>query len=122
MKHIELNHQGDAVKRFFLRLRGDAEASQVELNGDAVARVLPVPSRTRAHKGSAVPWTNARNKRRCDLIDKEIEGTLTPEENAELEQLQEAMLAHRRKFAPLPLEDSRRLHQELLAKAEAARK
>ena len=39
-----------------------------------------------------------------------------------LEILQRQMDRHLRKVAPLPLEDARRLHQELLAKAEAARK
>jgi hypothetical protein len=62
-------------------------------------------------------WTEARNERRCALIDKGIDGTLTREEAAELRQLQRAMLRYRRGVAPLPLEDARRLHDELLAKA-----
>ena len=49
-------------------------------------------------------------------------GTIMPEESAELEDLQGQMLAYRRKVAPLPLEDVRRLHQELLSKAKTARK
>jgi len=68
------------------------------------------------------PWTEAKNRRRCDLIDKDIDDHLTPEEAVELETLERQMDRHLRTVAPLPLEDARRLHQELLAKAEAARK
>ena len=61
-------------------------------------------------------WTSEKNHRRCELVDKEIEGTLWLAEEAELEILQGEMLAHRRKVAPLPLSDLRELHQELLQK------
>ena len=59
-------------------------------------------------------WTEEKNRRRCELIDKEIAGTLSGEEGTELEGLQQAMLAYRRQVAPLPLDDLRALHQELL--------
>jgi len=62
-------------------------------------------------------WNDAKNDRRCDLIDKEIEGTLLPAEKRELAQLQRQMLAYRRKVAPLPLKEAQRLHQHLLMKA-----
>ena len=62
-------------------------------------------------------WTDAKNDRRCELIDKEIEGTLLPAEKRELEELQRQMLAYRRKVAPLPLKEAQRLHQQLLKKA-----
>ena len=39
MERIELNSQGEAVKRFFLSLPVDAAGSLIELNGQAVARV-----------------------------------------------------------------------------------
>ena len=48
-------------------------------------------------------WTNEKNQRRCLLVDKEIDGTLSPTEHAELEQLQSEMLAYRRKVAPLDM-------------------
>ncbi len=57
-------------------------------------------------------WTEAKNNRRCDLIDKEIEETLSVEGRIELEQLQAEMLAYRRKVAPLPLKALRTLHRE----------
>ena len=62
-------------------------------------------------------WNDAKNDRRCELIDKEIEGTLLPVEKRELEELQRQMLAYRRKIAPLPLKEAQRLHQQLLKKA-----
>ncbi|MEA1950781.1 MAG: hypothetical protein U9N87_05320, partial [Planctomycetota bacterium] len=62
-------------------------------------------------------WNDAKNERRCELIDKEIEGTLLSVEEHELEELQRQMLAYRRKVAPLPLKEAQRLHQQLLKKA-----
>lgn len=47
-------------------------------------------------------WNDTKNDRRCELIDKEIEGTILPAEQRDLEELQRQMLAYRRKFAPLP--------------------
>ena len=60
---------------------------------------------------------DAKNDRRCKLIDKEIDGTLLPTEERELAELQRQMLAYRRKVAPLPLKEAQRVHQQLLEKA-----
>ena len=115
--HILLDSQDEAVKRFFLSLAVDAQGSVVELNGHAVACVLPPPKET---NGTLEGWTDAKNNRRCDLIDREIDGPpLIPAEIAELATLQEEMLRYRQRVAPLPIEDARRLHQELLAKVSA---
>jgi hypothetical protein len=122
MKHIELNAQGEAVKQFFLSLPVDPDGSVIELNGRVLARVFPAGGNGHGIEGDSGPWTEAKNKRRGALIDKEIDGCLTREEAMELEVLQRQMHRHLRTLAPLPLEDARRLHQELLAKAEAARK
>jgi DNA-directed RNA polymerase subunit F len=68
--------------------------------------------------GTGEEWTDAKNERRCELIDRKFDGPpLTPTESAELAQLQEEMLRYRQRVAPLPIEDARRLHQELLAQA-----
>jgi hypothetical protein len=64
----------------------------------------------------ATIWTDEKNRRRCDLVDKEITGNISLAEKAELKRLQAEMLAYRRRVAPLPLEDLRALHQELLRK------
>ena len=62
-------------------------------------------------------WSEAKNARRCALMDKEIDGTLSAREARELHLLQREMLAHRRKVAPLPLAETRQLREELLAEA-----
>ena len=70
------------------------------------------------HDSPAEPeWNDAKNDRRCDLIDKDIEGTILPAEKRELERLQGQMLAYRHKVAPLPLKEVQELHQQLLKKA-----
>ena len=51
------------------------------------------------------------------LIERKHAVGLAPAEHVELAGLQEEMLRFRRKVAPLPLEESRRLHQQLLAQA-----
>ena len=71
-------------------------------------------------EGVTTTWNDAKNDRRCELIDKEvasfascctshttrpdIEGTLSSNEKDELAELQNQMLAYRRKVAPLPME------------------
>ena len=116
MNHILLDNQDEAVKRFFLSLAADSEGSVVELNGLPLACLVPVVSAP--EDGGA--WTEVKNERRCDLIDKEIDGTLTSAEAIELQALQEAMLAYRNKVAPLPIAAVRKLHDELLAKVGRA--
>jgi len=59
-------------------------------------------------------WTEDQNQRRCALIDKEIDATLSDDEEIQLSQLQSEMLDCRRKIAPLPIEEARRVFQELL--------
>jgi hypothetical protein len=117
MKHVNLDTQDEAVKRFVLSLSADPDGSLLELEGRAVLQVLPI---ARQNNGSATreEWTEAKNARRCDLIDKEIAGTLSSAEAEELAGLQREMLRHRRRVAPLPLEAARRLHQELLDRAQ----
>lgn len=53
------------------------------------------------------------NKRRSELIDKEINQTISKHERAELEILQKQFLRHRQTVAPLPLDELRKLHQDL---------
>jgi hypothetical protein len=76
-----------------------------------------VPHGTMTRAPSEREWTEKKNQRRCHLVDKEIDGTISVAEKVELDQLQAEMLAYRRKVAPLPLEDLRKLHQELLQQA-----
>jgi hypothetical protein len=64
-------------------------------------------------------WTDAKNVRRAELIKQKYASGLAPAELVELAGLQEEMLRYRQKVAPLPLDDARRLHQDLLARAAA---
>jgi len=90
---------------------------------DDYERMRPPPSHG-SQKAAMPPedWSEDKNSRRYDLIDKKIAETLTAAEAEELEVLQAEMLRYRQRVAPLPLEDARKLHQELLAKAAAAQK
>jgi hypothetical protein len=113
--HIALDNEEESVKKFVLSLPVDANGSVLELEGRAVACVVPIIEESVAAKGA---WSEVKNARRCALIDKEIDGRLSAGEAVELHVLQREMLAHRHKVAPLPLAEARKLHQELLAKAQ----
>lgn len=117
MNHIALDTQEDSVKQFVLSLPVDPNGSVLELKGRAIACVLPPPFANGANE----PWTKEKNDRRCDLIDRKYAGRpLSPAESLELLQLQEQMLRYRQQVAPLPVDDARRLHQQLLDKAARA--
>ena len=112
MNHIDLDAQDEAVKRFVLSLPRDPAGSVLEVGGKPVVRIVPIPV-----ADEVADWTPARDARRCELIDREIAATITAAEAAELRSLQAAMLRHRRAVAPLPLDEARRLHRDLLDKA-----
>jgi hypothetical protein len=118
VNHIALDNEDEAVKQFVLSLPLDANGSVLELEGRAVACVVPVVEERVEANGA---WSEAKNTRRCELIDKEIDGRLSAAEAVELHRLQREMLAQRHKIAPLPLAEARKLHQELLAKAQRRR-
>jgi hypothetical protein len=63
-------------------------------------------------------WTDAKNDRRAELIERKIAKTITPDEESEFEQLQAQLRHYRDRVAPLPLEEARRLHQELVELAK----
>jgi hypothetical protein len=65
-------------------------------------------------------WTDEKNRRRCELIDRKYDHGLSPTEEGELALLQDALYRHIDKVAPLPLDAARGLHQELLQKAAQA--
>lgn len=116
MTHVKLEGVEEAVRQFVLTLSGNPNGSVLELDGRPVVWVVPASEAV----GNGEPWSDAKNQRRCDLIDRKHAGGLTPTEAVELAHLQDEMLRYRQRIAPLPLEDARRLHQELLAKAAAA--
>jgi hypothetical protein len=62
-------------------------------------------------------WTDALNQRRFALIDKEIQGSLTPAEGIELAGLTEIMREHVESEMNLPTKGARALHRKLLESA-----
>lgn len=62
----------------------------------------------------AVEWTDELNQRRFALIDKDIQGTLTPAKKVELAGLTRIMRQHVDTEANLPMEGARDLHRKLL--------
>jgi hypothetical protein len=67
-------------------------------------------------------WTPAKNARRCELIDREIDEVITPEEAGELAALQGEARQYVNRVAPRPLPELRALHEQLLEKAAKAGK
>ena len=63
-------------------------------------------------------WTSKRNARRLKLIDKSIQGELSPQEAVELERLTQAMRVHCDTEEMVPLRGARRLHRHLLGIGE----
>ena len=118
MTHVSIDRQPDAVKEFFTTLALTPEGSVVELHGRPVAHMLPADALT--VEGDITDWTPQLNHRRCDLIDKKFSAGLTPAEETELARLTVALRQFVDRVAPVPLEEVRRLHQQLLEKAAAA--
>jgi len=59
-------------------------------------------------------WSDKKNARRFTLIDKEIDGSLTPAESVELNRLQAQIDDFLRRVAPLPITETRKLHAQLV--------
>ncbi len=84
---------------------------------DGVEVTIATLESERLFTANGADWTDAKNDRRCELIDKEIDATLTPDEAKELESLQDQMLRYRHRVAPLPLGYARQLLEVLERKA-----
>jgi hypothetical protein len=109
---ITLDEVAEPVRRFLENLSPSPEGSVVEMSGRRV-HLLVRPTEKPEEDG---PWTAEKNHRRAALIDKEIDGTITPTEAVELEELTQQMRRHREKGAPLPLEYAHQLLEELTTK------
>ena len=59
-------------------------------------------------------WSDVKNARRFELIDKEIAGMLTAAESSELASLQTQIDDYLRRVAPLPIAQTRQLHARLV--------
>src|SRR5262245_10496216 len=108
MTRLNLDTQPEVVRQFVLALAAAPGGVVLESEGQAVACVVPPPRAP--GNGNAGAWTEERNRRRCELIDRKYDHGLTPAEEAELAILQDAMQRHIDKVAPLPLDAARSLH------------
>jgi hypothetical protein len=74
------------------------------------------PDQKDSGKAAGTSWTDQKNARRCELIDKDIQGTISDAERQELESLTQEMRAYRRRLGAIPLDRATRLHKQLLEK------
>ncbi len=117
MTHVNLDTQPEVIRQFVLALSASSEGTVLESAGQPVACVVPPPKSTTGASGLQGEWTEEKNRRRYELIDRKYDQGLSPHEEAELALLQDAMHRHIDKVAPLPLDRVRALHQDLLQKA-----
>ena len=69
--------------------------------------------------GDDSQWTQAKDDRRCELIDREIVGTISVTERAELAVLQKMAEQHFDEIASPPMEQALQLHKRLLSQPDA---
>lgn len=93
-------------------------ASKRTGESNSAATITPSSETTKENLKTQETWTDRKNARRCELIDKRIQGTITDAELLELERLQQQMREYVDKLAPLDLDNARRLHKELLEKKQ----
>jgi hypothetical protein len=92
VKRIDLNKQSEAIKQFIKAQIADPEGTVIELNGEAVARIVSMQP---AHPGkSGSLWSSDQEDRREFLIERELENSLTPEEAEELRLLHRQLHAY----------------------------
>ncbi|MBB3208933.1 hypothetical protein FHS27_004767 [Rhodopirellula rubra] len=69
--------------------------------------------------GDDSQWTQDKDDRRCELIDREIAGTISVPERAELAGLQRMAEKHFDEIASPPMEEALKLHKRLLSQPDA---
>src|SRR5262249_17911863 len=120
MTHVNLDTQPEVVRQFVLALSASPEGAVLESAGRPVACVVPPPKAADGASGPDGEWTEEKNRRRGELIDRKYDQGLSPSEEAGLGLLQDAVHRYLDRVAPLPLDAARGLHQELLQKAARA--
>jgi hypothetical protein len=118
MTHVNLDTQPEVVRQFVLSLAASPDGTVLESAGRPIACVVPPPKSANGISVHEGEWTEEKNRRRFELIDRKYDNGLSPAEEAELALLQDAMYRYIDRVAPLPLNAVRDLHQELLQKAE----
>jgi hypothetical protein len=72
-----------------------------------------------SNRAVGVAWTDAMNERRFELIDKQIQGSLTLADSLELAGLTKSMRDYVDSEANLPMEGARTLHRQLESAGKA---
>jgi hypothetical protein len=103
MTHVNLDTQPEVVRQFVLGLSVTTDGVILESAGRPVACVVPPPKSSNGSTTEGAEWTDEKNRRRCELIDRKYDHGLTPAEEAELAVLQDAMYRFIDQVAPLPL-------------------
>jgi hypothetical protein len=67
------------------------------------------------------PWTDEKNDRRINLIDKSIQQSLSPEESFELDQLTEQLRNYCDTEEAIPTKGAKKLHDYLLDLGDSSR-
>src|SRR5262245_5331387 len=110
MHHVNFNAVSDEVRQVILSF--NANGTIFELDGRPIACLVPPPIRP----DDSGEWSTTKNARRCYLIDRDIDGTITMQEKLELQTLEEQFEQFMDRVAPLPVDHVRQLHQALLDK------
>lgn len=109
--HLEPIVDGmNAANTDYLQVWQQVKAWPLELRQDLIVDINKSVDADLA----ASEWTEDKNSRRCELIDKDLQGTITDAERGELDRLTRSLRLHRKKVAPLPLALAQQLHQALL--------
>jgi hypothetical protein len=116
MNHFRWESLSEPLREFFRSLAGLPDGAVIEENGRPIFRVTAYPEPAAAAT-AGVPWTEADNRRRCELIDLDLDGRLSPDERRELDDLEARISRYVNAIAPLPLEPLRQLHERLLEEA-----
>ena len=115
-----LERRSVALEHITASLRDELVSIRAERSHPSPPPAPPAPPPTAPPTDE---WTEAKNARRIALIDREIDEVITPEEAKELELLQQEMRRYVNRVAPLPLDEARELHRQLLetaAKSQSA--
>jgi len=82
-------------------------------NQEELRKIFGLVAFENAGMSPPLEWNREQNKRRFELIDREIQGTLSPVEQFELASLTQRMREHVDSEANLSFEGARKLHQLL---------
>ena len=105
------------VQQFIESYGNGRDGMTIEENGRPLFRLIPCPP---AGDAETLIWNEDDNRRRLELIDRDLDDRISPEERIELESLRSRLRIHIDRVAPLPWDFVRKLEAELLEKASRA--